>query len=95
MKLRKNRGWVLGWVGATAATQLQCSDFSLTDHGCTDQALCFVFSLKKSNIGEYYFDQEPICMSICVGIDFAVIAHSTFERPNLLKLLESECEKNR
>lgn len=31
LKLRKNHGWVLGWVGAIAAAQLQCSDFSLTE----------------------------------------------------------------
>ncbi|MBX2849918.1 MAG: hypothetical protein KTR16_16455 [Acidiferrobacterales bacterium] len=37
MKSRKNRGWVLGWVGATATTQLQCSDFSLTEAGTLNQ----------------------------------------------------------
>jgi len=49
LKLRKNRGWVLGWVGATAATQLQCSDFSLTEECPSDQAFYFEFFLKKRN----------------------------------------------
>ena len=37
LKSRKNHGWVLGWVGAIVATQLQCSDLSLTESAFDDQ----------------------------------------------------------